>query len=121
MVTKLAKPTSVDEYFERLSEPARTTLGKVRKALLAAAPPGTTEGIGYQMPALRYNGRFVFYYAAFKTHGSLFPASGRVIEQFSEELKPYDLDKGTIRFPLDKAPPAALLKKLLEARLALDA
>lgn len=118
MVTKLPKPKSVEEYLERLPEPARTTLGKVRAALLAAAPPDATEGIGYQMPAIRHNGRFVFYYAAFKNHCSLFPASGHVIERFREELKDYDIDKGTIRFPPDKAPPAALIKKMLKARLA---
>jgi uncharacterized protein YdhG (YjbR/CyaY superfamily) len=118
MVTRLPKPKSVEEYLERLPEPARTSLEKVRAALLAAAPSDATEGIGYQMPGIRCNGRFVFYYAAFKSHCSLFPASGSVIEKFKDELKNYEVDKGTIRFPVDKAPPATLIRKLLKARLA---
>jgi len=118
MVTKsLPKPRTVDEYLDRVPEPARTTLAKVRAALLAASPKDATEGIGYQMPGIRYNGRFVFYYAAFRNHCSLFPASGSVIEQFKEELKNYQVEKGTIRFPPDKAPPATLIRKLMKARL----
>jgi len=118
MRNDLPKPRTVDEYLERVPEPARTTLEKVRASLRAVCPPEATEGIGYQMPAIRCNGRFIFYYAAFKNHCSLFPASGRVVEQFKEDLKHYDFDKGTIRFPADKAPPATLIKKLMKARLA---
>lgn len=118
MRSNLPKPKTVDEYLERVPEPARTTLEKVRATLKAASPKDATEGIGYQMPAIRCNGRFIFYYAAFKNHCSLFPSSARVLEQFKEELKGYDVDKGTIRFSPDKPPPAALIKKLMKARLA---
>jgi uncharacterized protein YdhG (YjbR/CyaY superfamily) len=56
-------------------------------------------------------------YAAFKGHCSFFPMSPRVIEEHADELKSYDLSKGTIRFPIDKPLPAALVKKLVKARI----
>ncbi len=57
-------------------------------------------------------------FAAFKDHCSLFPMSMAVIAAFKEDLKRFDTSKGTIRFPLDKPPPAALIKKMVKARVA---
>ncbi len=113
----MKKATSVDEYLAGVPEPARTTLQRMREMIRAAAPPEATEGISYAMPALKYKGSLV-YYAAFKDHCSLFPASGAVIAQFKKELKGYHTSKGTIQFPLDKPLPAALVKKIVKARVA---
>jgi uncharacterized protein YdhG (YjbR/CyaY superfamily) len=57
------------------------------------------------------------YFAAFKKPCSFFPASYQVMEAFSEELKSYDVEKGTIRFPIGKPLPAALVKKIVKARI----
>jgi uncharacterized protein YdhG (YjbR/CyaY superfamily) len=46
----------------------------------------------------------------------LFPTNA-VIEEFKDELKKYSLSKGTIQFPVDKPLPAALVKKLVKARV----
>ena len=96
---------------------ARTTLTKIRAAIRSAVPAEATEAISYGMPAFRYNGPLV-YYAAFAGHCSFFPGSKAVIAQFKDELAGYSLAKGTIRFPLDKPLPAALVKKMVKARVA---
>jgi uncharacterized protein YdhG (YjbR/CyaY superfamily) len=57
------------------------------------------------------------WYAAFSDHCSLFPTAS-VIKAFKKELKDYRVSKGTIHFPVDKPLPAALLKKMVKARLA---
>jgi uncharacterized protein YdhG (YjbR/CyaY superfamily) len=107
---------TVDEYLANVPEPAHSTLQKVRAAMRSALPKEATEAISYQMPAFKYKGTLVWF-AAFSKHCSLFPGAS-VIEAFKNELKDYRLSKGTIQFPVDKPLPAALVKKLVKARLA---
>ena len=111
-----AAPKTVEEYLAGVPEPARSTLKKVRAMIRSAVPAEATEVISYRIPAFRYKGMLVWY-AAFATHWSLFPGSS-VIEKFKKELKDFQVSKGTIRFPLDEPPPAALVKKMVKARVA---
>ena len=114
---KSAPPASVDEYLAGVPEPARSTLKKVRAVIRSAVPPDATEVISYRMPVFQYKGMLVAY-AAFTNHCSLFAMNGSVQERFRDELKGYKTSKGTIQFPLDKPLPAALIKKLVKARMA---
>jgi uncharacterized protein YdhG (YjbR/CyaY superfamily) len=114
---KGATPKDTDEYLASIPEPARGTLNKIRAAIRAAAPAEATEAIGYGMPTFRHKGALVGF-AAFSNHCSFFPMSGSVIEAFQSELKGYETSKGTIRFPVDKPLPAALVKKMVKARVA---
>jgi len=111
-----APPTTVDAYLSAVPEPARSTLNKVRAAIRAALPAEATEGISYQIPVFKDKGPLVWY-AAFSDHCSLFPGAS-VIKALRNELKEYPTSKGTIQFPVDKPLPAALLKKIVKARLA---
>jgi uncharacterized protein YdhG (YjbR/CyaY superfamily) len=106
---------TVDQYFARLQEPARSTLTKIRGVVLAAAPPEATETISYRIPAVKYKGMLVWY-AAFSDHCSLFPTAA-VIEEFKSELKGYQVSKGTIQFPVNKPLPAALVRKMVKWRV----
>jgi len=108
---------TIDEYLSRTPEPARSTLLHMREAIHAAVPEAT-EAITYQMPTFKYRGHSIVAFAAFKKHCSLFPMSGAVIEQFKDELERFHTSKGTLQFPLDKPLSAALLKKLIKARIA---
>ena len=110
-------PRNIDEYLAGVPEPARGTLSKVRAVIRSAAPPEATEGISYGMPAFKYKGPLVAF-AAFSDHCSLFPMNPSVIEAFKNELKGFQTSKGTIRFPVDKPLSAALIKKLVKARIA---
>lgn len=110
-------PKNVDEYLAGVPEPARSTLNRVRAAIRSAAPPEATEAISYRMPTFRYKGLLVGF-AAFSNHCSFFPMSLSVMEAFKNELKDFHTSKGTIRFPVDKPLSAALVKKLVKARIA---
>jgi uncharacterized protein YdhG (YjbR/CyaY superfamily) len=111
-----AAPKTIDDYLAAVPEPAHTTLQKVRAAIRAALPPTATETISYKIPAFRH-GEIIIWFAAFAGHCSLFPTA-RIIEMFKNDLKRYTLSKGTIQFPADKPLAAALIKKLVKARLA---
>jgi uncharacterized protein YdhG (YjbR/CyaY superfamily) len=106
----------VDEYLAGIPEPARSALNKIRAAIRSAVPPEATETISYRMPAFRHKGVLVWF-AAFSSHCSLFPTAS-VIEAFKDELKGFSTSKGTIHFPTGKPVPAALIKKLVKARVA---
>src|SRR5690348_14908576 len=110
------RPQTVDEYLAGVPEPACSTLKKMRAAIRSAVPPGTSEVISYGIPGFRGKGMLVWY-AAFENHCSFFPTPA-VIETFRSELKGFTTSKGTIQFPADKPLPAALVKKMVKARLA---
>jgi uncharacterized protein YdhG (YjbR/CyaY superfamily) len=112
-------PATVDEYLAGVPEPARTTLEKTRAIIRSVLPPEATEKIAYRIPTYNYKGPVVGF-AAFTNHCSLFAMSGSILEDFAADLAGYATSKGTIRFPLDKPMPAALLKRLVKARLALN-
>ena len=111
-------PKTVDEYLAGVPEPARGTLQEIRAAMRSAVPADATEAISYRMPAFKYKG-LLMWYAAFAEHCSLFLGAS-VIAAFKDELKGYSVSKGTIRFPVDKPLPAALVRKLVKARIAED-
>lgn len=110
-------PKSPDEYLAGIPEPAQTTLRHIRAVIQSVVPKETTEVISYGMPMFKLNGMLVGY-AAYAKHCSLFPTGSGVIERFAKELKDYSTNKGTIRFPLDKPLPDALIKKIVKARVA---
>jgi uncharacterized protein YdhG (YjbR/CyaY superfamily) len=107
----------VDEYLAAVPEPARSTLRKVHATIRSVVPPEATETISYGMPAFKYMGPLVGF-AAFSDHCSFFPMNSSLVEAFKDELKQFETSKGTIRFALDKPLPAALLKKMVKARIA---
>ena len=111
-----AAPKNVDEYLAGVPQPARNTLNKIRAVIRSAVPPEATETISYGIPAFKYKGVLVWF-AAFSDHCSLFPTAA-VIEEFKHELKGFSTSKGTIQFPTNKPLPAAVVKKLVKARVA---
>ena len=112
--TKASPTKNVDEYLASVPRQARVTLGKLRRTIKAAAPEAK-EVISWRMPMYYYHGMLVGF-AAFKDHLSFFPGSS-VMKKHRDELKHYDTAKGTIRFPIDKPLPAALVRKLVKARI----
>ena len=108
---------SVDEYLATVPEEARATLEKVRQTIKSIVPDAT-ETISYGMPTLKYKGKGIAGFAAFKDHCTYFPMSGSVVETLKDDLKSYRTAKGTIHFPLDKPLPKILVKKLINTRLA---
>ena len=116
MPSATAKSKSIDEYLAALSADKRAALEKLRKTVRAAAPRAE-ECISYQLPAFRLDGRMLVGFGATEKHCAFYLMSSTTVETHRAELKDYDTSKGTIRFQADKPLPAALVRKLVKARI----
>ncbi len=114
---KQGVPESVDEYIAAQPEPVRPKLEQVR-AVIRRAVPEAVEVIGYRMPGYKLHGKPMLYFAGFKEHYSLFAASGTFFAALEDELRDYELRKGTIRFPLTKPVPVKLITRIAKLRAA---
>ncbi|MBI1830377.1 MAG: DUF1801 domain-containing protein [Planctomycetes bacterium] len=115
-----SKPQTIDEYLSSVTKQQRPALERLRKAIRAAAPKAE-ECISYGLAAFRLDGRMLVAFGAATNHCAFFPMSGATVAAFAEDLKGYDTSKGTIRFPANKPLPAALVRKLVNARIAENA
>ncbi len=105
----------MDDYLASVPADARAALLKLRKTIRAAAPEATEE-ISYQVPTFKYRGGLVAY-AAFPAHCTFFVMSTEVMRAHAKQLERYPVGKGSIRFPAEKPLPAALVTKLVKARI----
>ena len=107
----------VDEYLAALEEPKRSTLERLRRAILDVVPDAE-QCISYGVPAFRLQGKVIAGFAAFKNHLSYLPHSGSVFPELADEVSGYTRSTGALRFPVDKPLPKALVKKLVTVRKA---
>ena len=109
---------AVDEYLKLFPDAQKSALETIRKTIKEAAPMAE-ETISYGMPAYKLNG-VLAYFGGFKSHCSFFPGGNALIEEFSEELKPYKTSKGTIQFPLSEPVPTGLIKKMVREKVKMN-
>jgi uncharacterized protein YdhG (YjbR/CyaY superfamily) len=114
------RPQTIDEYLAALSPDKRAALQKLRRIIRAAAPKAE-ERISYQLAAFRLDGRMLVALGATENHCAFYLMSSSTIAAHKDALERYDTSKGTIRFQPDKPLPAALVRKLVKARIAENA
>ncbi|MFZ4799195.1 MAG: iron chaperone [Bacteroidia bacterium] len=107
---------TTDEYLEMFKFDERNVLENLRQ-IIKEIVPEATEIISYNMPAFKYQGSVLVYFAACKNHCGFYPGSGNTVAQLSEELKDYKTTKGSIHFPYNKPLPKALIKKVVLLRI----
>jgi uncharacterized protein YdhG (YjbR/CyaY superfamily) len=106
---------SVDEYIASQPEAVQGVLKRVRRTI-SKAVPSAEEMISYKIPAYKLQGGPVLYFAGWKTHYSLYPATAHVVAAFRDDLAPYEVSKGTIRFPLSQPVPVKLIERIAKFR-----
>jgi uncharacterized protein YdhG (YjbR/CyaY superfamily) len=107
----------IDQYMTDLEEPKRSTLQRLRETILEVVPDAQ-EGISYQVPAFRIDGKVIAGFAAFKNHLSYLPHSGSVFPVLRDELASYKMSKGALQFPIDSPLPKLLVEQLIRVRVA---
>ena len=102
---------SVEEYIATHPRDVQAVLRRVRSTIRKALP-GADEVISYQIPSYKLHAGYVVYFAGWKQHYSLYPASARLVAAFKNDLAPYEVSKGTIRFPLGEPVPIRLIERV---------
>lgn len=106
---------SVDQWLARIEPKQRAALEKLRAQIRAAAP-GAEEVISYGQPTFKLHGHLVAF-GAFAKHLSFFPMNSVVIAESADALNSFVTSKGTIQFTPEKPIPAAVVKKIVKARI----
>ena len=105
---------TVDEYISSFPDSVQDALQQLRRTVTSAAPEAE-EIMSYQIPTFKLNGNLV-HFAAFKRHIGFYPTPS-AIEAFREELAPYEVAKGSVRFPLNQPIPFNLVTRITEYRV----
>lgn len=100
----------VDAYIAAFPPRTQAVLRRVR-ATLRKAVPGAEEKVAYGVPVLKRHGTYVVYFAGFKEHWSLYPASDRLTAAVAAAAA-FKVSKGTLRFPLDAPVPVKLVERV---------
>ncbi len=103
------KPQTIDEYIEAQDEAVQPRLREIR-AVIRSAIPEAQERLSWSMPTF-WRGRNILHFAASKKHLGLYPG-GEATTVFADELKDYDVSKGTVRIPWDRALPVELVQRI---------
>ena len=106
---------SVDEYVATHPKEVQAILRRVR-AIISKALPGADETICYQIPTYKLHGGGVVSFAGWKQHYSLYGVTAPLVAALKDQLAPYELSKGTIRFPLSQPVPAKLIERIAKLR-----
>lgn len=98
-----------------IPDDARVALEQLRQVIRDLVPLAE-EVISYGIPSFKYQGMLVGLGAA-RNHCSFYVMSTAVMAAFEEKLKDYDTAAATVRFKAGKPLPAALVRKIVKARM----
>ncbi|WP_082129167.1 iron chaperone [Chryseobacterium gallinarum] len=108
---------NIDEYILLFPIEVQEKLMGLRE-FIHAQVSGLEEYIGYQMPAFKYKGKPLVYFAAYKQHIGFYPGA-EGIKKFEKDFKDrkYTYSKGAVQFPIDLNIPFDLVKKITDVKI----
>ena len=110
----MKKYASVDAYLKDFPVPVRKSLSAIRDTIRKAAP-GAEEGISYGIPAYKQYGGIACF-GGYTGHIGFYPGA-EAIATFKKDLASFETSKGTVRFPLDRPLPRALVTRMVRFRV----
>ena len=106
---------AIDEFISNYPFKVQVILQKIRTVIQKSAP-GAEEAMSYGIPTFKLNGKNLVHFSAFKEHIGFYPTPTG-IEKFKKELSAYEGAKGSVKFPLNKPIPYALIGKITQFRV----
>lgn len=105
----------IDHYISSLPEQVAGLANKIR-AVISENAPDAVPSIAYNMPAYKYLGKPLVYFAAFTNHIGFYALpSGN--DAFKAQLSKYKTGKGSIQFPLSQPMPFDLIRDIVVYRV----
>ena len=103
-------------YFRTL-QPAHATLAKAIFKAIRSKYPKLQLVIAWNQPMLKLGDQYVFGLSAAKNHLLINPFSKDVLKQMADRLEKLEVNKHTIRIPLDWKVNSALLQAMVRLRI----
>ena len=116
-MAKVAATDSVSAYLAAMPPDARRATGQLR-ALIRAVAPEAVESRSYGIIGYKIGGRPFVYCGGFTQHVAMYPVTAAMRRDHGGAIAPFQVSKGTLKFPLDQRLPVALIKRLLKTRVA---
>jgi uncharacterized protein YdhG (YjbR/CyaY superfamily) len=101
----------IDDYLQKLEQPEHAMLQHIREVIHHTVP-NLEETFAYGLPTLKYKGKNLIHFSAFKDHMSIFPG-GKATAALADKLTGYKTSKGTVQFTLDNPIPDDLLVEIV--------
>lgn len=108
---------NIDDYILLFPANIQEKLLELRKAIHAQVPD-LEEYIGYQMPAFKYRGKPLVYFAGYKKHIGFYPGADG-IKNFEKDFEKsdYKFSKGAVQFPITEDLPLKLIRKIVQFKV----
>ncbi len=110
----MSKAKNIDEFISSYPDNVQVVLQELRQTIQKAAPEAK-EKISYGIPTFTLHGNLV-HFSAYEKHIGFYPGAFPIVA-FKKDLAPYKTAKGTVRFPIDKALPFDLIRKMVVFRV----
>lgn len=107
--------TNIDDFIATFPPETAKKLQQVRMTIRKAAPKAE-ETISYAMPAFKYKGKVIIYFAGYKNHIGVY-ATAAAHEAFKKELAVYKQGRGSVQFPLDQQMPLDLISRMVKFKV----
>jgi uncharacterized protein YdhG (YjbR/CyaY superfamily) len=107
----------LDDYFGSLDTATRNAFERIRKLIMEVAPEAE-QGTSYGIATLTYKSRPLLGFRAAKQHLSIFPFSPAAVDAARDQIRDFDVAKGTIRFTADTPVPQQALRDIARHRMA---
>jgi len=104
---------NINAYIKAAPKEVQPLLKKI-KQIVEKESRGAEGKISYGMPAFKYQGKIIMYFAAFKNHIGLFPPVPKIL---TKEASRYMGPKGNLRFPFHELIPYELIQKIIRIRV----
>ncbi len=109
--------SNIDTYLKTATPTQKETLERIRK-IIKQMVPDAVEAISYGVPTFKLNEQPVIYFAAYKGHMSIYPATDDMIKDLGEAVAKFRTSKGTLQFTEQNLIPEPLIKKIIKHRLS---